>query len=134
MIGHWRHFFDIRGLRLLFLLANVSPIFASSSALAMDPDSRASWGASAIAVADFYRRTPCKWWKVDEAAAERVITWNGRSLGQLRASEDYKEQFQAMEQSENYIRGKYQDNSMACDAAGSIFDAEEKEYGVMRSK
>lgn len=120
--------------RLLFLLAIVPAIFAPSSGLAMEPDSRAAWGASAIAVADFYRRTPCEWWKLDEAAVEKVIAWSGRSLEQLRASEDYKEQFQAMEQSENYIRERYDDNSMACDAAGSIFDAEEKEYGVMRSK
>ncbi|PDT13126.1 hypothetical protein CO670_27690 [Rhizobium sp. J15] len=122
------------GSRLLLLLAIVPAIFAPSPSLAMEPDSRAAWGASAIAVADFYRRTPCEWWKVDEAAVKQVIAWSGRSLEQLRASEDYKEQFQAMEQSENYIRERYRDNSMACDAAGSIFDAEEKEYGVMRSK
>ncbi|MFK0206331.1 hypothetical protein [Agrobacterium sp. NPDC090283] len=71
---------------------------------------------------------------MDEAAAKRVIAWSGRSLAQLRASEDFKEQFQAMEQSENYIRERYDDNSMACDAAGSIFDADGKEYGVMRSQ
>lgn len=128
-------FADRRTLCLLRLLAVVPPAFLSSSALAMDSDSRAIWGASAMAVADFYRRTACKWWEVDEAAVERVIAWSGRSLAQLRASEDYKEQFQAMQWSEDYIRGEYRnDNSMACDAAGSGFDADEKTYGVMRSR
>ncbi len=81
-------FADIRALRLSLPFAIAASVFTMSSAPAMDPDSRALWGASALAVADFYRGTPCKWWTVDEAAVERVVAWSGRSLAQLRASED----------------------------------------------
>lgn len=96
-------------------------------ALAMDMESRALWGASAMAEADYHRSNPCAQWKVDEQAVKKVIAWSGRTLEELRASEDYREQRDA-------IKGvtKQYGIDMACDAGGANFAVGDHDYGVLR--
>lgn len=130
----WKTMRERTGASIVFSIGTAVSIV--TAAPAMDADSRAAWGASALAVAEFHRepKNRCKWWEVDEAAVRRVIAWSGRSEADLRASEDYAEQRQALTWSDDYIRKQYADNSMSCDASGSVFGVDEHTYGVMRSR
>ncbi|NSZ12407.1 hypothetical protein G6L61_11645 [Agrobacterium fabrum] len=99
----------------------------SNPALAFDAESRALWGASAMAEADYHRNNPCAQWTVDEQAVKKVIAWSGQTLAQLRASDDYREQQEA-------IKGVVQQYGidMACDAGGANFAVGDHDYGVLR--
>ncbi|SOC94357.1 hypothetical protein SAMN05216358_4566 [Rhizobium sp. AN5] len=106
----------------IFLIAgNLEPAFA------IDMESRALWAASAMAEADYHRSNPCKQWKVDEQAVKKVIAWSGRTLEELRASEDYKSQRDAIAG----VARQY-GADMTCDANGATFDVDEHDYGVLR--
>lgn len=106
----------------IFLIAgNLEP------ASAMDMESRALWAASAMAEADYHRSNPCKQWKVDEQAVKKVIAWSGRTLEELRASEDYQSQRDAIAG----VARQY-GADMTCDASGATFDVDEHDYGVLR--
>ncbi|WCJ61896.1 hypothetical protein [Agrobacterium tumefaciens] len=96
-------------------------------ALAFDAESRALWGASAMAEADYHRNNPCAQWTVDEEAVKKVIAWSGQTLAQLRASDDYREQREA-------IKGVVQQYGidMACDGGGANFTVGDHDYGVLR--
>lgn len=98
-----------------------------ASAFASDAESRALWAASAMAEADYHRSNPCSNWTVDEQAVKKVIVWSGRTLEELRASQDYSEQLGA-------IKGLVQQYGleMACDGGAANFDVSEKDYGVLR--
>ncbi|MFS8145148.1 hypothetical protein [Rhizobium sp. BR 249] len=98
-----------------------------ATAFGSDMESRALWAASAMAEADYHRGNPCAHWKVDEEAVKKVIAWSGRTLEELRASEDYREQHDA-------IKGLVQLYGLekTCEASGATFDVDEKDYGVLR--
>jgi hypothetical protein len=104
-------------------IGNVAPAFSSNV------DSRGVWAASAMAEADYYRSNPCTWWKVDEQAVRKVVAWSGRTLEELRASEEYREQRDAIMGTVKQFGAE-----MACEAGGANFDAEEHGYGVLRSR
>ncbi|MDH7801668.1 MULTISPECIES: hypothetical protein [unclassified Rhizobium] len=127
MSGNFRYISSFRQrimpmiLGTILLAGNLEPAFAQ------DMDSRALWAASAMAEADYHRSNPCKQWKVDEQAVKKVIAWSGRTLKELRASEDYQSQCDA-------IKGVAQQYSaeMVCEASGATFDVDEHDYGVLR--
>jgi hypothetical protein len=105
----------------ILLAGNLDPAFAT------DMESRALWAASAMAEADYHRSNPCAQWKVDEQAVKKVVAWSGRTLEELRASDDYREQHEA-------IQGVAQQYGidMACDAGGANFAVDDHDYGVLR--
>ncbi|MDH7809848.1 MULTISPECIES: hypothetical protein [unclassified Rhizobium] len=106
----------------IFLIAgNLEPAFA------IDMESRALWAASAMAEADYHRSNPCKQWKVDEQAVKKVIAWSGRTLEELRASEDYQSQRDAIAG----VARQY-GADMTCDESVATFDVDEHDYGVLR--